>query len=275
MAENSGSDDFGDGFGLTAIIGARGKMGGLYVKRCRAAGLEVMEINRPLTDEALEGLEKADQVMLSVPATSVEEVLIRIKDRMRPDAVLTDNVSVKVSPLRAMVRHHQGPVVGTHPLFGPNPPENDQRVAVTPGREEQDEQAALLVDAWLVKLGFSPFRTTAEEHDRAVALIQGLNFITTVAYLATLSREDQSILDFLTPSFHRRLDAAKKMITQDSELFSTLFEANPYSQDVVRLYRNYLHVAAGGDIEILSEQAKWWWRDNDVKSGANGYGLEE
>ena len=89
------------------------------------------------------------------------------------------------------------------------------------------------------------------------AVIQGLNFVTTVSYLSVLAH-DKGVKQFLTPSFERRLEAARKMVTQDAELFTMLFETNPFSQDAVRSYRNYLHVAAGGDIDILVERAKWW-----------------
>ena len=39
-----------------------------------------------------------------------------------------------------------------------------------------------------IGLGFAPFTTTAQEHDKAMAYVQGLNFISTVAYLAAQAR---------------------------------------------------------------------------------------
>ena len=108
-------------------------------------------------------------------------------------------------------------------------------------------------------LGFDPFYTTADTHDAAVAQIQGLNFVTTLAYLATLAQQPE-IEDFLTPSFRRRLDAAESLMNRDAEMFTGLFEANPYGQDAVRRFRNFLHVAAGGDVDLLVDHARWWWR---------------
>lgn len=246
----------------TAILGARGQMGRLFIDRCLQAGLEVVEVNRPLTPERLnESLADVDQILLSVPAKAMDEVLQAVCPVIRPPRILTDVVSVKVEPIAQMMRSYAGPVVGTHPLFGPNPQPDESRVAVVPARGDETHSAedyAAAVERWFTKLGMSVFRTTAEKHDQAVALIQGLNFITTVSYLSALSRQDE-LADFLTPSFHRRLIAAEKMIMQDAELFAGLFEANPYGQDAVRKYRNYLHVAAGGDVDLLIQRAKWWW----------------
>jgi len=240
-----------------AIIGGTGNMGRLLAEGSERSGVETVRLGRPLTRDKLEpAFDRADLVFLSVPASAVERVLETVGPLLRPEQILADNVSVKMAPISAMLGGHQGPVVGTHPLFGPNPPER-ARVAVVAGRDK-DGTATPAVERWFEAMGYECFRTTAEAHDKAAAQIQSLNFITTVSYLAALSHQEE-IMDFLTPSFHRRLDAARKMIMEDGELFAGFFEANPFGQDAVRRFRNFLHVAAGGDIDILLERARWWW----------------
>jgi prephenate dehydrogenase len=245
-----------------AIIGARGQMGSLFAARCEAASVRVHRLDRPMADaDVRAALADADLCFVSVPAAAVDEVLGRIAPHLAARTILADNVSVKVQPMAAMLAAHAGPVIGTHPLFGPVPDETPT-VAVAPGPRPADLAAAPLVEAWIEALGFAHFRTTPEEHDRAMALIQGLNFVTSVAYLAALA-DDPALERFLTPSFRRRLDAAQKMLTEDAQLFTGLFEANPFGQDAVRRYRNFLHVAAGGDLDILIDRANWWWRRKD------------
>ncbi len=242
------------------MVAARGQMGGLFVSRCRAAGLEVRELDRPLTPEGVAaGVAGVDLVLLAVPVPAVAAVAELCAATMRPPQILADLASVKVAPVAQMLGAYAGPVVGTHPLFGPEPP-SDARVAVMPGRpgEAADETACAAVEALMTQLGFAPFRSTPEEHDRAVAQIQGLNFVTTVSYLAALAQQE-GLEKFLTPSFQRRLEAAEKMLTLDAELFTILFETNPYGQDAVRRFRNFLHVAAGGDMDLLVQRARWWW----------------
>lgn len=252
-----------------AIIGAQGQMGGLFASHCKNLGLDVDCLDRPLLENDLEqAIPAADLVLLAVPVPAMEEILARVAPLMRQGAILADVGSVKVAPLRDMRKAWGGPIVGTHPLFGPNPPE-EASIAVVPGDsaagKAADEDACLAVEALIEKMGFRYFRTTAEEHDNAVAQIQGLNFVTTVSYLAALAKQPE-IERFLTPSFQRRLEAAQKMLTQDAELFTTLFEQNPYGQDAVRRFRNFLHIAAGGDMDLLVQQASWWWKDIDTIS---------
>lgn len=247
------------------VIGSRGRMGGLFLSRMRDAGIVTTGLDQPLEDNRLaDVLPEQDLLLLAVPAPAMADVLARCCPHCGPQSILMDVCSVKVQPLGLMLRHHPGPVVGTHPLFGQDPGE-EPRVAVTLGR---DEAAAQAVSVLMHRLGFTPFRTTPEIHDRAMAAVQGLNFVTSCAYLAALAG-DEAIRDFVTPSFRRRLEAARKMITEDAGLFADLFEANPFSQDAVRLFRSHLNLAAGGDVDVLAQRAGWWWR-NTEQGGETG-----
>jgi prephenate dehydrogenase len=232
-------------------------MGQLFCARSREAGIAVRELSRPLSVALLaRELPGADLVVLSVPAAAMEDVAWLAAPHLDGSQALIDVCSVKVRPVQAMLEAYGGPVAGTHPLFGPAPGPGRNRVALAGGR---GEAARDLAEAWFTAMGFPCFVTDPEAHDRAMALVQSLNFVTSVAYLATLA-EDESLLDFLTPSFDRRLTAARKMLTEDSAMFSALFEANPYAQDAVRRFRTMLGIAMGGDVDLLCERANWWWR---------------
>lgn len=249
-----------------AVIGAYGKMGAMFCSRFAQAGFDVRKIDQPLSERKLQkGLAGADIVLLSVPAAVFTTVLQQLRNILEPTQILTDVTSVKVEPMRIMKKYHTGPIVGTHPLFGPSPKEDEVRVAITP-TADAPEQAIASVENIFSRIDCKPFRTTAEEHDKAAAKIQGLNFVTTVSYLATLAHDD-SITPYLTPSFQRRLNAAQKMLVEDAELFEGLFEANPYSQDSARAFRAMLNVAAGGDISVLVDRALWWWRNKNSPGG--------
>jgi len=251
-----------------AIVGARGQMGALFVRAFHKAGLTVATLDRPYTDAAIaDGLAGAQLVILSVPVPAMRAVAEQIAPHLASStdggAILADVCSVKVRPLEQMMNAYKGPVVGTHPLFGPVIPEGfHPRVAVTPGRSFPNDEggAAEAVARVFASAGFEPFASTAEEHDRAMACVQGLNFITTVAYLAA-ARQTPGIEHYLTPSFERRLEAARKMLTQDRELFQLISEDNPFLQETVRQFTAYLDLAAGGDLDLLSARASWWWRD--------------
>lgn len=243
-----------------AVIGCNGRMGGLLCSRWEEAGHHVVGLDVPLEDTALaKALPQAEAVFLCLPAPVLPEVLARIAPYLDGRQILADITSVKMQPLAQMQDAYAGPVVGTHPLFGPSPAAEDLRVCVTSGKAAP-ESSVRLVEELFVSFGCTTFRTTAEAHDRAAASIQSLNFISSVAYFATLA-EHEELVSFLTPSFRRRMEAARKLLTEDAPLFESLFEANPMSQEAVRQFRSFLNVAAGGDVNVLVERARWWWRE--------------
>ena len=274
-------------FGKIVLVGSSGRMGRMLCDRCTAAGLEVATLdidrnlppaeapgvaarsdNAPLfAPQALrEAARDAALVLLCVPAAALEATAAAVCPHLPPTAVLADIVSVKEQPLRHMQACWSGAVVGTHPLFGPRTEDTDLPVAVTPA-EDAPEEAVVLVEHFFIALGCRPFRTTAREHDMAMARVQNMNFITTLAYFALLAGHDE-LLPYITPSFRRRQAAARKMLTEDGAMFSALFEANAYSHEAVRQYRKMLNVAAAGDIDLLCRRARWWWQHEECPAGA-------
>lgn len=246
-----------------AIVGAKGQMGSRFTSDFLSLGMDVAQLDRHSTEADIQAaLAQCDLLLLSVPVTAVDEVLDAMLPHLTTETILCDVGSVKVQPLKTMVDRFGGPVVGTHPLFGPVIPEGfDPKIAVMPGRPDNTE-AAEAVMALFEKCGYNCFSSSPEEHDRAMAFIQGLNYTTTAAFLAA-ARDVEGIEKYVTPSFKRRLDAGAKMFTQDTELFEIISEANPYLQEVSRKFMSYLSLAAGGDLDLLADRAQWWWRNDE------------
>lgn len=263
-----------------AVIGSKGEMGSLFMEACREAGLDAAGLDKSMTDDDLaDFIPGRDLVLLCVPMRVFPKVLKQVVPHLDGRQILADVCSVKANPLRRMVAAYQGPVVGTHPLFGGNlPAPEDRRVALCPGIDPVPEaghgaqqgtapangpdpkKSLDAVADFMQQLGFIIFETTPREHDVALGYIQGLNFVTTVSYLSATAKQP-GIDRFITPSFRRRLEAARKMLNNDAEMFEAMFETNPYSLDCVRQFRSHLNVAAGGDIDLLVQRAGWWWRD--------------
>ena len=64
-------------------------------------------------------LADAGMVIVSVPIHVTEQVISRLPT-LPDDCILVDLASVKNRPLHAMLAVHSGPVVGLHPMFGPD-----------------------------------------------------------------------------------------------------------------------------------------------------------
>ncbi len=245
------------------IVGCFGRMGGMLFREAGSRGFGVRGIDKPLTE--LEPLTKARMVIVCVPAAVLERTLHTICPHMAHDAILSDITSVKVAPMQQMENIWPGTVIGTHPLFGPqHGMDEDLPIALVQGRNCSDEALALAT-AFYEELSYRVFVTDADSHDKAMARIQNMNFITSLAYCAQTA-DDESLQQFITPSFKRRLTAAKKLLTEDGAMFAGLFDANPYSMQAVRQFSKLLSLASAGDIDLLLNKARRWWKDDGAAS---------
>lgn len=259
------------------LLGAGGRMGVLLQERLQQAGYPVRPLDRvndkPISKEAVaEALQGATAIILCVPVEAITEVLDTVVpelDKNGSRQILIDIASIKVLPMQLMEAVYSGPVIGTHPLFGPVPiavnikkasgkhsAQEEFKVAVTPGKQ-CPEQAVDWLCEMLSRLGFAPFVTTAQEHDKAAASIQGLNFVTSVAYFSMLA-EHPEFLPFLTPSLQRRLEASRKSLTEDGNIFCAMFNDNPASAATVNEFREQLAKSAQ-DINASLQKARWWF----------------
>ncbi len=249
------------------LVGAKGQMGKLLHSRFTAAGVQVSPLDRPFTGKDLPRvLDSAQMVLMAVPVSALDQVLGLLGPVLDPSAVLADICSVKTVPLQKMQALFKGPVMGTHPLFGPSPAEGeDLKVALCPGNNLKDEDINA-VHSLFGRAGIHAFVTTAREHDQAMACIQGLNFVTTITYFASMP-QDIDLDKFATPSFRRRINAAHKMLNEDAMLFSSLAEDNPYTGQMIRRFKSFLNLSAAGDFELLTDRALWWWRNYSNRGG--------
>lgn len=247
------------------IIGHKGKMGQTFFQKFREKGHDVSGIDLPFADEELfHSVKNAEIILFCIPAKKMEEMCKMLDGHLPKDCILMDVTSVKILPVKSMEKHYQGPVIGTHPLFGPRSL-HYKKICLCLGSyfNEMDEQKQKLKDTaynLFCEIGCEPFFATADEHDKAMAALQGLNFVTNVAYFAMTANMPE-LKEYLTPSFLRRLEAGKVTILEDGDLFTGIFEANPHSHDIVRQYRSFLNVAAGGDMDVLVKLAQKWFTE--------------
>lgn len=176
------------------VIGGEGQLGRLFARLFRLSGYQVSVLEKNDWDNAEALLADAGMVVVSVPI-DVTETVISALQQLPKDCILADLTSVKSGPLQAMLTAHQGPVVGLHPMFGPDVASLAKQVIVyCDGREPEAYQ-------WLLEQfriwGAGLHRISAVEHDEGMTLIQALRHFTSFVYGVHLAEENPN-LDQLT-----------------------------------------------------------------------------
>lgn len=249
------------------LVGTRSRMGAMFYETWKTRR-PVYAVNRAraassgaaFRDEDLAaGIPLGDVVVLSVPTPAMPQTLERIAPFLREDQILADLCSVKINPMRWMEERFSGPVVGTHPLFGPENALAGKKVALVRGKNATDA-AMERVRALFCETGCAPFETTAEEHDEAVGITQSLHFALAAAYFSAAAR-NKRLAPYITPSFLRFREAARCELTEDAAMFGEFSAANPLFPGILGRLAGELRDLTPETLEKLVAEARVWFTE--------------
>ncbi|MFZ5447651.1 MAG: prephenate dehydrogenase/arogenate dehydrogenase family protein [Thermodesulfobacteriota bacterium] len=218
-----------------AIIGGNGQMGRWFKRFFESKGLEVLvaDVDTPQTASEVAAL--ADVVVLSVPIPKVPELAQEVAPHLKPNAALMDLTSVKQRPMAAMLSAFPGEVVGTHPLFGPGEESIAGRtVVLCQGRGERWFQ---WLHNLLAQAGARVKVTSAAEHDRLMAVVQGLAHFLLISFgsvIQELGVSPDDLEEFSTPTFATLHTLARRLLSQDAKLYACIQLQNPANRMVLR-----------------------------------------
>lgn len=235
--------------GPVVVVGGRGRMGEMFARHFAMSGYEVRVLDVDDWGRAEDLVRDAGLVLVSVPIHDTEDV-VRSLPPLPEHCLLADLTSTKVGPLGAMLQAHAGPVVGLHPMFGPDVETfAKQVIAVTPGREDRAAE-------WLLQQlrvwGARVYPVPAAEHDDAMGLIQALRHFSTFVYGSHLAAEDptlEQLLALSSPIYRLELVMVGRLFAQDPDLYADIIMANRHNLDLVQRY----HARYGEALQRLQD----------------------
>lgn len=171
-----------------------------------------------------------DLVILAVPVPAIPEALSVLRPHLKAGAVVLDVGSVKIGPASAMqaALPDDVEIIGTHPLFGPQSARNGLaglRIALCPIRGGSAPRIAAFLRR-VLKL--KVIMTTADAHDREVAMVQGLTHL--IAKI--LVRMEPLPRTMTTASFDLLMQATEMVRYDAPNVFMAIERANPHAKAV-------------------------------------------
>ena len=254
--------------GDVVIIGGNGALGKVFVSLFRKSGYTVYVVEKEdwSTGTASARLRVADAVIVAVPINITEQVITNLT-MLKPDCLLADVTSIKNRPLTAMLKAHNGPVVGLHPMFGPDAPGMiKQVVVVTEGRDPAAYQ--WLMDQ-MITWGATLHHSKAAEHDEAMAYIQVMRHFNTFVYGEHLREENpdlETLTQFSSPIYRLELAMVGRLFAQSPELYADIIFDNPDNIALLQRFHqrfgDALRLLEAGDkqgfAERFSRVGKWF-----------------
>jgi len=216
------------------IVGGKGKLGKLYGRMFTASGHTLRVLDVDDWDRAAELVDGIDIAIVSVPIRDPEAVIARLAPLLAPEVVLADVTSHKERPLAAMLAAHPGPVVGLHPMHGPDVANlSKQLLIVCPGR--QVEAAEWLLDQarlW----GMRVKQLDPQRHDEVMHLVQGLrHFIALLhgSFMRASGLSPADILDISSPIYRAELMMTGRIFAQSAELYADIVFADERRRELL------------------------------------------
>lgn len=218
------------------VIGGAGQLGRLFVHMFRLSGYRVEVLERDDWEQADALLSHAGMVVVAVPIDTTCEVIDRLGN-LPDDCLLVDLTSVKSKPLAHMLAAHAGPVLGLHPMFGPDVSSLAKQVVVCcDGRGAEQYQWLLdQMRIWGVRLQ----QVSAAEHDEAMSLIQALRHFTSFVYGVHLCEEQadmKRLLALSSPIYRLELAMVGRLFAQDPVLYADIILSSPVNLEMIRRY---------------------------------------
>ena len=205
------------------IVGGAGGMGSLYARLAKKSGHNVRTLDKNDWPNAQELVEGADAIILSVPIHLTKKVIGDLSPHLTSGQILCDFTSLKADYVQAMLDSHDGPVLGLHPMHGPDMRQvSRQLMVVCEGRDaEAGEWLIEQFELWGMRIK----RADAQLHDRAMHLVQGLRHFVALLHASFMNRHDlkpEDMLDFSSPIYRAELMMTGRIFAQDASLYADI-----------------------------------------------------
>lgn len=214
------------GAGDVIIIGGQGQLGSIFVDLFQRSGYSVVVFEQDDWQRSEQLFANASLVIVAVPI-NVTNMVIHQLNNLPSTCVLADVTSIKESPLFEMLKSHNGPVVGLHPMFGPDVTAMvKQTIIACHGRDEAGYQ-------WLLQQfqvwGAKVYPVSAQNHDKAMSMVQVMRHFSTISYGYHLMTEGVNIdelVEMSSPIYRLELIMVGRLFAQDPVLYTDIIFSN-------------------------------------------------
>lgn len=216
------------------FIGGEGGMGKLYRSIAERSNYHTYSIDKGNWYELEEIAPRIDLAIVTVPINVTEQVISRLSSKLKPNTILADFTSNKALPISTMLKHHSGPVLGLHPMHGPDVPNlSKQLMVVCPARDAERS-------SWFVEQcklwGMRIMEAEPEKHDHIMDMVQGLRHYVALlhgSFMKEFDLKPQDILDYSSPIYRAELMMTGRIFAQDAELYADIVFADKERRELL------------------------------------------
>ncbi|MEE2022650.1 bifunctional chorismate mutase/prephenate dehydrogenase [Alkalimonas mucilaginosa] len=224
------------GGGKVVVVGGAGALGSRFVSLFQRSGYQVEVLEANDWPKASQLCLDAAMVLMATPITLTCQLIAQLPE-LPDDCVLADLTSIKQQPLACMLAKHAGPVLGLHPMFGPDVSNLVKQVIVVcdgrfAGQSDWLRQQLVVWGAELVE-------QSAAVHDERMQLIQGMRHFTSLVYGVHLAEEQAELSELLalsSPIYRLELAMIGRLFAQNAELYADIMLSSAQTSELLERY---------------------------------------
>lgn len=236
------------------VIGGEGQLGRIFVDLFTRSDYQVQTLEQADWPNSADILADASLVIVAVPIRLTTMVIQKLST-LPKNCVLADVTSIKEAPLYEMMKVHSGPVIGLHPMFGPDVTGLvKQTIIACEGR--LPEQYHWLLEQFQV-WGAKIHPVEAHAHDQAMSMVQVMRHFSTIAYgyhLMTEGADIAQLVEMSSPIYRLELIMVGRLFAQDPMLYTDIIFAN---QDNIAMMKRFAYrfLALLEDVQLGDKEA--------------------
>lgn len=236
------------------VIGGKGQLGKIFVDLFTRSEYQVTILEQEDWSNSERIFADADVVLVAVPIRLTTRIIQQLKS-LPESCILADVTSIKQSPLYEMMKVHPGPVVGLHPMFGPDVTGLVKQTIITCDGRAPERYSWLLEQfkVWGAKI----YPVSADAHDQAMSMVQVMRHFSTIAYgyhLMTEGSDIAQLVDMSSPIYRLELIMVGRLFAQDPILYTDIIFANPDNVAMMKRFA-YRFLELLEDIEMGDKDA--------------------
>jgi prephenate dehydrogenase len=206
------------------------------------------DLNCKYSLDNIASVKDADVVIFSVPISATEWIIKEVAPHIKPWAMVLDVTSIKKFPSITMEKYCDKSclIVPTHPMFWPFVSSiAGQIIVLTPLNEEdkQDKRYQFLFN-FLKNAWAKVMETMPVEHDKMMAVVQGLTHLNMFVFAETIKRlwvDIENSLEFVSPVYKIMLSSVARYMHQNPKLYWDIQMYNDEVLNVHKIYREVWH----------------------------------
>jgi prephenate dehydrogenase len=216
------------------VIGGRGGFGKWIADLCSSHSVSLIESDIDSEISNTEVARRARIVFVCVPIGATQAVLEQIEPHLTTEHLLVDLTSVK-TPFLEILARLPSEVLSLHPMFAPTVGSGHGQSCVSCAIRSGHRSRH--VTSWFSARGVRMIPMEPGEHDRMMAVVQGLTHFQAISAAHCMMRLGFNVQESVTvssPVYRLRLAMIGRILGHDPRLYAEIQTYNPHIPDVLR-----------------------------------------